>query len=70
DDRLLAIDGVEVSARGEISAALQRGGSVKLLRVARGSEELEFELDYTGAEDEAQRSARAARREAWALARE
>jgi hypothetical protein len=31
---------------------------------------LEFELDYTGAEDEAQRSARAARREAWALARE
>ena len=70
DDVVLAVDGIEVTTRGEVTAALQAGGSIKRINLRRGEQTLDFDLDYTGEEDEEERSARAARRAAWARGRE
>jgi|688.fasta_scaffold00475_33 hypothetical protein len=65
EDRVLAIDGVAVKSRDEIVLLLQQGGSVKLAKLARGDQMLETRLDWSQDPVEAERAARALRREAW-----
>ncbi len=62
-DRIVAIDGVEVSSREAVTEQLQAGGPRKLVVLARGDERIESVLDYSGDPDEAERAARRAARE-------
>jgi uncharacterized metal-binding protein len=69
-DRILAVDGEPVTSSREITSALQLGDSKKHFRLSRLDETIESALDYSGEEEEEERSARASRRAAWATARE
>jgi hypothetical protein len=62
-DRILAIDGVEVSSRDEVSEQLQMGGPRKRVVLARGDGRVESVLDYSDDPDEPERAARRAARE-------
>jgi hypothetical protein len=64
-DVLTALDGVKLASQEDLSRELQRGGSRKTLVVRRGEAVLEFALDWSGDEGEAQRLERARRREEW-----
>ena len=66
---VLAIDGVAVEKREDISRELSRGGAQKHLRLKRNGQEIESLLDYTGDPGEAERSEHAARRAAWEAGR-
>ncbi len=68
-DVLLTVDGVEVRNREEIVRAVNEGGPRKTIRLRRGSEVIDTELDWSNDPDEPERSARAGRREAWIKAR-
>jgi carboxypeptidase Q len=63
-DVILAIDGVAVTTRGEITDALQRGGPKKNFTLRRGEEKLDVVLDWSEARGEKERAARAAKRAA------
>lgn len=65
-DRVLAVDGEEVSSRDGLVAAVQAGGARKTVLLRRGEEELESVLDWSDDPLEAERAAwreRAAARE-------
>ncbi|MCK6448036.1 MAG: M20/M25/M40 family metallo-hydrolase [Planctomycetes bacterium] len=63
-DVILAIDGVAVGSRQEISDTLQQGGPKKSIRLKRGDGELETVLDWSESPGEKERAARAAKRAA------
>jgi carboxypeptidase Q len=62
-DRILAIDGVEVSSREAVTEQLQVGGPRKTVLLARGEERIESVLDYSDDPLEGERAARRAARE-------
>lgn len=63
-DRLVAVDGVELDSARDLGEALQRGGALEILTVARGEDELELVVDWSADPNEARRAAlRAERRE-------
>ncbi len=63
-DVVVAIDGVEVTKRDEVTNELQKGGSRKVVIVMRGTEKVETVLDYTSEPAEQQRIKRAEMRAA------
>ncbi len=67
-DVLLTVDGAEVKNREEIVRAINQGSPRKTIRLRRGSEVIDTELDWSNDPDEPERSARAGRREAWVKA--
>lgn len=67
-DVILAIDGVEMKTRNEVTATLQKGGPKKTFTMQRGEEKLEVVLDWSNASGEKERAARAERRAAAAAA--
>jgi hypothetical protein len=62
-DKILAIDGVDVSTRGEVVRALQSGGPRKVFALERAGEKIESVLDYSEDPDEARRAERRSRRD-------
>jgi len=64
-DELLTVDGVEVKNREDLVRAINQGGPRKTIRLRRGNEVIDTELDWSSDPDEVERSARAGRREAW-----
>jgi hypothetical protein len=64
-DVILSIDGRDVAGQTEITDALQLGGPKKSFRIRRGDRTLDTVLDYSGESSEAERAARASRRDAY-----
>ena len=63
-DRILSIDGVAISDRGEVVAELQKGGPKKVVVLEREGEEVETTLDYSDDPLEVERKAWREREEA------
>lgn len=63
-DEILSIDGEEVGGQGEITRLVRGGGSVKVVRVRRGDEELDVTLDWSSEPDEPRRLEAQRKREA------
>lgn len=63
-DVVLSVDGARVERSRDLVAALQEGGSRKVVVIQRGEEKIETILDYTGEPDEEERIRRAARKSA------
>lgn len=58
-DVVVTVDGKAVATREEVTQALQEGGPRKVFVLARGEEQIESVLDYTGSKDELERVRRA-----------
>ncbi len=68
-DKVVSVDGHDVSTQSELIEKLQEGGPQKKIRLKRGDEMIDTVLDYTGESGEKERAERAARRAAFLRAK-